>query len=230
MVVILDLGDGLDEAEQEAYDQQVAIVRSAHDTCIVWTSTDHVPAGRKQIPAGVFAWAEPDTDAPNPRKEFDHLAKFAAASPRIVEFGECSVLEAKVRAGYDDDEIEAELRSMRLNVAAIEKYDVGDATIWGYIERPAVMSTVAQPTTPEEVETFLALDVTKRGKEILDAEASEYRAWANGEVYAVYVRNTLNGRQESLHGCYDDGVDYLRAVVDDLVLEVTNDTAQEATA
>lgn len=56
MVVILDLGDGLDDQEQQAYDACVDAVRSDARVQHIWTTVDAVPDGCKPLPRGVLAW------------------------------------------------------------------------------------------------------------------------------------------------------------------------------
>jgi hypothetical protein len=223
VVVILDLGDGLDEAEQTLYDTTAAMIAAEPDTLIVWTGKDAVPEGRDPLPLGVIAWVKPDTDAPNPRKDSDcHIARMSNAAARDrVNLNECGHLD-EIARNYTRAFVESNLRQMVEGVAAFSYGFIGDGLHYGYVTRQAVMATLPTPITPEQVEEFLALDVEKRAAEILSDEFREYEQWATGEVYAVHVTNVLNGKDAALHGCYDDSAshEYLRTVVDEIVGQV----------
>ena len=223
MVVILDLGDGLDEAQQAQYDNLARMIGEEPDTVAVWTASDPVPDGCKPLPLGVLAWVKPDTAAPNPRKDFDHLAKFSsAASNQVIDLGECTPLDILAR-DLTPEGVELELPNVLSEpVAAFEHWNIDGATYYGYITRGAVLSTVPPPTTPEEIEAFLMLDIGERGKKILQGEIREYEEWARGEVYTVCATNVLTGQDSSLSGCYDSTPDrtYLRTVVDEVAADV----------
>lgn len=55
MVVILDLGDGLDEGDQKVYDEFVDSIRGLNHAGL-WTFTDPVPEDCKRIPPGVVGY------------------------------------------------------------------------------------------------------------------------------------------------------------------------------
>lgn len=58
MVVILDLGDGLDDQEQRAYDACVEQLSCDPDVAHIWKAIDPVPAGCKPLPRAVVAWVQ----------------------------------------------------------------------------------------------------------------------------------------------------------------------------
>lgn len=219
MVVILDLGDGLTEAEQDQYDYLATTFENNANVVAIFRDSDEKP-----MPKGVIGWAVYDRDAASPRT-WDNLAKFSISSPRY-DLNECQTLDYIARSypsEFVEQRMREELEEQGTSLAAIEQTNVDGATLWAYIDRKAVLQTVSTPTTPEEIEEFLTLDLEARGREILAGEIADYQTWATGQVYAVLVRNVRNGAEECLSGCFDTSADftYLRDVAGDLAKGVT---------
>lgn len=219
MVVILDLGDGLTVEEQDEYNDAVATAR--RDCAHTWTVEDG-------LPPGVIVTVVTDIAPVNPREDYetytvigtrDHMGwtdrtPAGAALVRVLEEWYC-VDDAHVV-------VPAQLRQ-QLGAVAVHTEWINGSCYWGVITRSDVLRTQGQPTTTEEVEAFLALDVNIAGAEILRQEFETFRAWSEGEVFVVHALHTPSGRTASLGEVYDssDGFTYAREAAEDLVKEVT---------
>lgn len=156
-----------------------------------------------------------DEDAPNPMTNSDHLGVFVSTDRSVPG------LDEVVR----EDEIETLLADAAVSVQVYGAY--GGEVGWLYCTRK-------RAKVKDYFQTRLSTLVRKLITRILEAEASEFQAWAKGECYGYVVYDAHMKIADSCGGYYGYrcAIEAAEAAIDDLVdrlwLEQTNSGGHDA--
>lgn len=157
-----------------------------------------------EAPEGFTADLMVDTDAVNPRLDYDHFATLIQVNRGCISIDDekhFGIGAAATYFGWDSEKLRRYVRMFFPDIIHFDTWDAYSQSIgshgYGYVTADD-LDRAGHRAHPQ------SRRAAQVAREIFESEVKEYAAWANGEVVGVIVTNDETGKDASLWGIYDD--------------------------